>query len=75
VSIGAEYTKTKRNDDYINNENYVPLSLSMLRNQNESAFMVYNIPSKIGSFMAGLRYEHASFDYYEKPSAGQGAKP
>lgn len=65
VSIGAEYTKTKRNDDYINNENYVPLSLSMLRNQNESAFMVYNIPSKIGSFMAGLRYEHASFDYYE----------
>lgn len=64
ITVGAEYSNTKRNDDYINVEEYVPTSLSMLKEQNMSVFLDYNRATPIGQVMAGVRYEHVDFKYY-----------
>jgi len=64
-NAGAEYTRTKRNDDYINNEGVVPSDFSLLEEQNISPFIEYSLSSKLGSLSAGLRYEHVNFDYSE----------
>ena len=64
-NAGAEYTRTKRNDDYINNEGVVPSAFSLLEEQNISPFIEYSVSSKLGSLSAGLRYEHVNFDYSE----------
>lgn len=36
--IGAEYSHTERQDDYVNPEGYVPTSFSELKEQNISPF-------------------------------------
>lgn len=64
-SAGAEYTHTKRNDDYINPEQYVPTSFAELREQHIAPFVEYSRQVPIGQFSAGLRYEWVDFDYYE----------
>lgn len=38
VMIGAEYSHTERQDDYVNPEGYVPTSFSELKEQNISPF-------------------------------------
>ena len=65
LNVGAEYTHTKRNDDYINAEQYVPTSFAELREQHIAPFVEYSRQFHIGQFSAGLRYEWVDFDYYE----------
>ena len=65
LNVGAEYTHTKRNDDYINAEQYVPTSFAELREQHIAPFVEYSRQCPIGQFSAGLRYEWVDFDYYE----------
>ena len=65
LNVGAEYTHTKRNDDYINAEQYVPTSFAELREQHIAPFVEYSRQFHIGQFSAGLRYEWVDFDYFE----------
>lgn len=64
LEVGAEYTHTNRNDDYINPEGYLPTNYIELKDRNIAPFMEYSHPIAIGAIKAGIRYEHATFDYY-----------
>lgn len=63
--MGAQYTNTNRNDDYINPQQIVPSTFSQLKEQCIAPFVDYSKVTPVGLFTAGLRYEHSSFDYYE----------
>ena len=65
IMAGAEYSHTKRQDDYINPEGYVPTSFSKLKEQNISPFLEYSRNTPIGQLSVGGRYEWVNFDYYE----------
>ena len=56
---------THRNDDYINEENYVPTSYSKIEELNATGYAEYNYSFPWGDWSLGLRYEHVKFDYYE----------
>ena len=64
-SIGSEVTYTHRNDDYLNEESYVPDSYSKLEETNAAAFVEYNRSFSWGDWSLGMRYEHDKFDYFE----------
>lgn len=64
-SVGSEVTYTHRNDDYLNEENYVPDSYSKLEETNMTAFAEYNRSFSWGDWSLGMRYEHDKFDYFE----------
>lgn len=66
ISWGGEYTYTHRNDDYVNPENYVPTTYSLIEESNISAFAEYNRKFPFGQLAAGVRYEHIRFDYFEE---------
>ena len=65
VMIGAEYSHTERQDDYVNPEGYVPTSFSELKEQNISPFLEYSRNTPIGQLSVGGRYEWVNFNYYE----------
>ena len=64
-AVGSEVTYTHRNDDYINEENYVPTSYSKIEELNATGYAEYNYSFPWGDWSLGLRYEHVKFDYYE----------
>ena len=64
-AVGSEVTYTHRNDDYINEENYVPSSFSKIEELNATGYAEYNRSFPWGDWTLGLRYEHVKFDYYE----------
>ncbi len=63
--VGGEYSNTKRNDKYINKENYVPASSSLIKESGLNAFAEYKRSFSFGQLSLGLRYEHLFFKYYE----------
>lgn len=65
LTLGAEYTHTKRDDNYINHEQYVPTSFAKKKESNISSFVEYSRQLSILQLIAGLRYEWADCDYYE----------
>jgi len=64
-AAGSEATYTHRNDDYFNEENYVPSSNSKIKEINATGYAEYNRSFPWGDWSLGLRYEHVKFDYYE----------
>ena len=64
-AVGSEVTYTHRNDDYLNEENYVPSSFSKIEELNAAGYAEYNHSFPWGDWSLGLRYEHVKFDYYE----------
>lgn len=66
LSWGGEYTYTHRRDDYVNPENYVPTTYSLIEEGNVSAFAEYSRKIIFGQLSAGVRYEHTRFDYFEE---------
>lgn len=64
-AVGSEVTYTHRNDDYLNEENYVPTSYSKIEELNATGYAEYNRSFPWGDWSLGLRYEHVKFDYYE----------
>lgn len=64
-SIGSEVTYTHRNDNYRNQEKYVPDAYSKLEETNAAAFVEYNRSFSWGVWSLGMRYEHDQFDYFE----------
>lgn len=64
--VGAEYTHTSHNDDYINDEQYIPTSRSYIKERHIAAFVEYSRTlAKTARLSVGARYERVSFDYYE----------
>ena len=67
LDFGAEYINTRRQDDYVNPQNYVTSSYSTLKEQSICPYAEYSVMlPKVGRFRAGLRYEHVNFDYYDR---------
>lgn len=66
LDFGAEYVNTKRQDDYVNPQNYVVSTYSTLKEQSISPYAEFSrmIPN-VGQIRAGFRYEHVTFDYYD----------
>lgn len=65
LNFGAEYTNTKRQDNYINPQNYVRSTYSTLKEQNISPYAEYAHSFSFGQLRAGFRYEHVKFDYFD----------
>lgn len=65
LAVGSEVTYTHRNDDYLNEENYVPTSYSKLEEINAAGFAEYSQNFPWGDWSVGVRYEHDKFDYFE----------
>ena len=65
LSVGAEYTSTNRNDDYVNPEQYVPTSFAQLKESNIAPFMEYTHMLPVCQLTVGLRWEAVRFNYYE----------
>lgn len=65
LAAGSEVTYTHRNDNYLNEENYVPTSRSRLEEMNAAGFVEYDLNLPWGDWSVGMRYEHDKFDYYE----------
>ncbi len=66
VTVGGQYTHTNRHNDYLVSVDIpgVPSTLAKQREQTGAAFVVYALA--IGGrhrLTAGLRYEHASYEY------------
>lgn len=61
---GGEYTHTKRNDDYLTKQSYVPTSYSLMKESNISAFAEYRRKLHFGQLSASVRYEHVEFNYF-----------
>ena len=64
ITVGMEFRHTKRNDDYINSGEYIPTSISQLRETQYAPFADYSILTKAGLFGLGLRMENTRFKYY-----------
>lgn len=65
LTAGSEYSHTKRYDEYVNGEGYVPSAYTTIMESEASAYAEYSHPLKFGSLSAGIRYEHIGFNYYE----------
>lgn len=64
ATIGLEYCNTKRNDDYRNSGQYIPTSISLLKESQYAPFVDYSILTKAGLFGLGIRMESTRFKYY-----------
>ena len=65
LSVGAEYTYTKRKENSDCTKEYVPQTDYELHENKICPFAEYTIESPIGGFTAGVRYEHVESDYTE----------
>ena len=65
LSLGGEYTGTRRNDEYRNPEEYVESMASRVEEDGLSGFVEYSRQFPAGNFSLGVRYEHVTFDYYK----------
>lgn len=65
LSLGGEYTDTRRNDEYRNPEKYVESTISRVEEDGLSGFAEYSRQFPIGNLSLGVRYEHVTFDYYK----------
>lgn len=65
LSVGAEYSYTKRRDEYLSEASFIPSNISLFKENDITAFAEYGYPLPFGNVSAGLRYEHIIYDYYE----------
>lgn len=68
VAVGGQYTFTNRHDDYLIPDNGFGISASRSRQRESTAaaFMEYSATfAKRWNVSAGLRYEHAQYNYWQ----------
>lgn len=63
--LGGEYTFTKRKDDFLNPEAYLPSTYTDLKERHIAPFIEYTHSTPVGDVRAGLRYERTKYDYEE----------
>lgn len=64
ATLGMEYRNTRRNDDYTEKGEYIPSSVSLLKETQYAPFLDYSILTKVGLFALGVRMESTRFKYY-----------
>lgn len=64
ATVGMEYRHTNRNDDYTNSNEYIPTSVSLLKETQVSPFIDYSVLTRVGLFGLGVRMESTQFKYY-----------
>lgn len=65
LSFGAEYSHTKRNTTYFNEEGIIENNQAIMKEGATSAFMEYSRAFNKLQVQTGLRYEHTGFNYYD----------
>jgi hypothetical protein len=65
LTAGNEYTRTRRNDDYMTDMDVIPSSNKSIHDQNNSFFAEYSRSTPLGKLGAGVRYEDVKFDYFD----------
>ncbi|HBT85571.1 MAG TPA: TonB-dependent receptor [Porphyromonadaceae bacterium] len=65
LTAGNEYTRTRRNDDYMTDMDVIPSSNTSIHDQNNSFFAEYSRSTPLGKLGAGVRYEDVKFDYFD----------
>lgn len=63
-SVGNEFTRTLREDNYQTSNPMIPSSGTEIHDQNLSFFADYNRTTPIGQITAGLRYENVFWNYF-----------
>ena len=63
---GAEYSHTRRNNLYRNEQNYLPETDNRIEEERTAAFAEYAIALGKVQTNVGLRYEHVTSDYYDR---------
>lgn len=66
LSLGGEYSHTKRTNLYLNPEGILADDDSRIKEGSTSVFVDYARSFGNVSVQAGVRYEHVGFDYYEE---------
>lgn len=64
ISIGEEYTNTSRTNIFQNTESILPNSNNKIKENNWGTFIDFSNQLGKVSFNLGLRYEHATSDYF-----------
>ena len=64
LSVGNEFTRTRREDNYETSNPMIPSSGTEIHDQNLSFFAEYSRATPIGQITAGLRYENVFWDYF-----------
>ncbi len=65
LSAGVEYINTRHTDEYLNPEQYVPSQDTRRDEKRTAPFVELNRVFGKWQLSAGLRYEYATFDFYQ----------
>lgn len=64
LSAGNEYTRTRRDDDYITDIQGIPSTNTSIHDENNAFFAEYSRPTPVGQITAGVRFENVHSDYF-----------
>ena len=64
LSMGSEYTRTRRDDAYITDNQNIPSTNTSIHDKNNAFFAEYSRSTPIGQIAAGIRFENVHSDYY-----------
>ncbi|MBK5196314.1 MAG: TonB-dependent receptor [Proteiniphilum sp.] len=64
LSVGNEYTRARREDDYITDIQGIPSTNTSIHDDNNAFFAEYSRSTSIGQITAGVRFENVYSDYY-----------
>lgn len=70
ATVGVEYVRTRRNDNYLSTLDEMPTAQSLLREAQRAAFADYSVLTRVGLFGLGVRVENARFTFH--PGNGEG---
>ncbi len=63
-SVGNEYTRTLRDDDYTTNNQDISSTNTSIHDKNSALFAAYSRSTSIGQIAAGVRFENVYSNYY-----------
>jgi len=64
LSVGNEYTRARREDDYITDIQGIPSTNTSIHDDNNAFFAECSRSTSIGQITAGVRFENVYSDYY-----------
>lgn len=64
LSVGSEYTRTQRDDDYVTNNQDISSTNTSIRDKNNAFFAEYSHSTPFGQIAAGVRFENVYSNYY-----------
>lgn len=64
ATVGVEYVRTRRNDNYLSTLDEMPTAQSLLKETQRAAFADYSVLTRVGLFGLGVRVENARFTFH-----------